>query len=154
MNKILLQNTEALLPSGEVQATSIAIEGNQIIAMGTIPSDWQPDRVIDCTNKLAIPGFVNAHTHAAMTLFRGYADDMLLMDWLQQKIWPAEDKLTSSDVYWGTQLAIAEMIKSGTTSFVDMYFYMPEAAQAVAESGIRAVLSRGMAGVAQQRSRR
>ena len=148
MSKILLQNTEALLPSGEVQTTSIAIEGNQITAIGAIPADWQPDRVIDCTNKLAVPGFVNAHTHAAMTLFRGYADDMLLMDWLQQKIWPAEDKLTGSDVYWGTQLAIAEMIKSGTTSFVDMYFYMTEAAQAVAESGIRAVLSRGMAGVA------
>jgi len=97
---------------------------------------------------LAIPGLVNAHTHAAMTLFRSYADDMALMDWLNQKIWPVEANLTPEDIYWGTLLAIAEMLKSGTTAFADMYFFMPQAARAVADSGIRAVLSRGMAGVA------
>lgn len=148
MSKILLQNAEALLPSGEVQQTSIAIEGSAILQIGPPPINWQADRIIDCTNKLAIPGFVNAHTHASMTLFRSYADDMLLMDWLENKIWPAEANLTAEDVYWGAQLAIAEMLRSGTTTFADMYFFMPEVAKAVAETGIRAVLSRGMAGVA------
>lgn len=148
MSKIVLQNIEALLPGGKVEKTSIAIEGNTIAAIGAVPQNWQPDMIIDGTEKLAVPGFVNSHTHAAMTLFRSYADDMLLMDWLQSKIWPAEANLTSDDVYWGTQLAIAEMIKSGTTTFMDMYFFMPEVAKAVQQSGIRAVLSRGMAGIA------
>lgn len=148
MARILLKNTEYLTADGTVSQADIAIDGNEITRIGNSESDWRPDRIIDCTGKLAIPGLVNAHTHAAMTLFRSYADDMLLMDWLQQKIWPAEANLTAKDVYWGTQLAIAEMIRSGTTTFADMYFFMPEVAQAVAESGIRAVLARGMAGVA------
>ena len=148
MSKILLKNVEALLPTTKIEKTSIAIQGKMIMAIGSVPQNWQPDTVIDCTDKLAVPGFVNSHTHAAMTLFRSYADDMLLMNWLQSKIWPAEANLTGDDVYWGTQLAIAEMIKSGTTAFLDMYFFMPDVARAVAESGIRAVLSRGMAGVA------
>ncbi len=70
-----------------------------------------------------------------MTLLRSYADDMALMDWLQQKVWPAEANLTGDDVYWGTQLAIAEMLASGTTAFADMYFFMDRAAQACAETG-------------------
>ncbi len=148
MGTILLKNAEIIGQQGEVFSGDIAIEGKRIKAVGTIPDGWQADQVIECTNKIAIPGLVNSHTHAAMTLFRSYADDMLLMDWLQNKIWPAEDKLESEDVYWGTLLAIAEMIKSGTTTFADMYFFMPEVAQAVAKSGIRAVLARGMAGVA------
>ena len=94
----------------------------------------------DC---IAIPGLVNTHTHAAMTLLRGYADDMPLEDWLSQKIWPLEANLTGQDVYWGTRLACLEMIRSGTIAFSDMYFFMDEAARAVAESGLRAVLSYG-----------
>lgn len=92
---------------------------------------------------LAIPGLVNAHTHAAMTLLRGYADDMHLQQWLSEKIWPLEAHLTGEDVYWGTRLACLEMIRSGTVAFNDMYFFMEEAARAVDESGIRAVLSHG-----------
>jgi 5-methylthioadenosine/S-adenosylhomocysteine deaminase len=148
MAKILLKNAEYLASDAVVKQADIAIEGTEISTIGNIGNDWQPDKIIDCTNKLVVPGFVNTHTHAAMTLFRSYADDMLLMDWLQNKIWPAEANLTAEDVYWGTQLAIAEMIKSGTTTFADMYFFMPEVAQAVSDTGIRAVLSRGMAGVA------
>lgn len=148
MATILLKNCEILGESGDVFHGNIAIEGKRIKSVGEIPGDWQPDKIVDCTNKLALPGLVNAHTHAAMTLFRSYADDMLLMDWLENKIWPAEANLESEDVYWGTLLAIAEMLKSGTTTFADMYFYMPQVAQAVAKTGIRAVLSRGMAGVA------
>ncbi|MEG6586037.1 amidohydrolase [Dendrosporobacter sp. 1207_IL3150] len=148
MSKILLKNTEYLTSDGMISVSDIAIEGSQIIQIGNISVEWKADKIIDCTNKLAVPGFVNTHNHAAMTLFRSYADDMLLMDWLQNKIWPAEAGLTGEDVYWGTQLAIAEMIKSGTTTFSDMYFFMPDVAKAVSESGIRAVLARGMAGVA------
>lgn len=148
MAKILLKSVEYLANEGIVKKADIAIEGSEIFQIGSIKPEWQPDKVIDCTNKLAIPGLVNTHTHAAMTLFRSYADDMQLMDWLQTKIWPAEANLTADDVYWGTQLAIAEMIKSGTTTFADMYFFMPEVAKAVEDTGIRAVLSRGMAGVA------
>lgn len=147
MSNMLLKNAEILSPDG-IQKGDILIENDIISKVGSIDADFTADTVIDCNNKLAIPGLINTHTHAAMTLFRSYADDMLLMDWLQNKIWPAEAKLKSEDVFWGTQLAIAEMLKSGTTTFADMYFYMPQVAQAVAESGIRAVLARGMAGVA------
>lgn len=148
MAKILLRNAEILGQDGIAKSADIAIDGAVIFQVGEIPAAWQADKIIDCSNKLAVPGFVNTHTHAAMTLFRSYADDMMLMDWLQNKIWPAEGNLVAEDVYWGTLLAIAEMVKSGTTTFSDMYFHMPQVAKAVAESGIRAVLARGMAGVA------
>ena len=148
MGKILLKGAEVLGSNGKVTLADIAIEGSNIVQVGEITADWQADQEIDCTNLLAVPGLVNTHTHAAMTLFRSYADDMQLMDWLQNKIWPAEGNLVAEDVYWGTLLSISEMIKSGTTTFADMYFHMPEVAKAVAESGIRAVLARGMAGVA------
>ena len=103
--------------------------------------------MIDGTNQLVMPGLINTHTHAAMTLLRSYADDLPLMEWLETKIWPMEDRLTGDDIYWGTMLAITEMIKSGTTTFTDMYFHMDRVAEAVEESGIRAVLSRGMIGI-------
>ncbi|MBP2650077.1 MAG: mtaD [Firmicutes bacterium] len=147
MGKILLKNGEVLGPDGQVNKADLAIVDAVIDQVGTALDDWQADQVIDCTDKLIMPGLVNTHTHAAMTLFRSYADDMALMDWLQNKIWPAEDKLTSDDVYWGTQLAIAEMLKTGTTTFADMYSFMDDVAKAVEETGIRAVLSRGMIGV-------
>lgn len=99
--------------------------------------------IIDGDGSVALPGLVNTHTHAAMTLLRGYADDMMLQEWLSQKIWPLEAHLTPADVFWGTRLACLEMIRSGTTAFNDMYFYMADAARAVDESGIRAVLSYG-----------
>jgi 5-methylthioadenosine/S-adenosylhomocysteine deaminase len=103
----------------------------------------EADLVIDGDGAVALPGLVNTHTHAAMTLLRGYADDMVLQDWLSQKIWPLEAHLTGDDVYWGTKLACLEMIRTGTTGFNDMYFFMDRAAQAAAEAGIRAVLSYG-----------
>jgi 5-methylthioadenosine/S-adenosylhomocysteine deaminase len=103
----------------------------------------EPEFIIDGDGAVAIPGLVNTHTHAAMTLLRGYADDMFLQDWLSQKIWPLEAHLTGSDVYWGTKLACLEMIRTGTTAFNDMYFFMEDAARAVADSGLRAALSHG-----------
>ena len=99
--------------------------------------------IIDGDGAIALPGLINTHTHAAMTLLRGYADDMILQDWLAQKIWPLEAHLTGDDVYWGTRLACLEMIKTGTTAFNDMYFFMEDAARAVDEAGIRAMLSYG-----------
>jgi 5-methylthioadenosine/S-adenosylhomocysteine deaminase len=103
----------------------------------------EADLVIDGDGAIAVPGLSNTHTHAAMSLLRGYADDMILQDWLSRKIWPLEAHLTASDVYWGTRLACLEMIRSGTTAFNDMYFFMDEAARAADESGIRAVLCYG-----------
>ncbi|MCE5286117.1 MAG: amidohydrolase, partial [Pelosinus sp.] len=147
MAKILLKNANLISTEGANYTSDIAITDSLISAVGEIPLGWQADKIINCTNMLVTPGLVNAHTHAAMTLLRSYADDMLLMDWLRHKIWPAEANLTGEDVTCGTLLAIAEMLKSGTTTFADMYFFMPEVADAVAQSGIRAVLARGMTGI-------
>ncbi len=120
--------------------TSVYIEDNRITEIG---KKHEADIVIDGKGKAILPGLVNTHTHAAMTLFRSYADDMMLQEWLETKIWPVEQKLTPDDVYWGTKLACLEMIKSGTTCFNDMYFHMDMAAKAVHEIGLRAVLSEG-----------
>jgi len=95
---------------------------------------------LDADGDLVIPGLVNAHTHVAMTLLRGYADDKPLDAWLQEDIWPVEAELTAEDVRAGAELGIVEMIKSGTTAFSDMYFHVPEIAAAVEEAGVRAVL--------------
>jgi 5-methylthioadenosine/S-adenosylhomocysteine deaminase len=99
------------------------------------------DRVLDGRGLAVLPSFVNGHTHAAMTLFRGYADDMELHTWLENYIWPMEGRLTEEDVYIGAKLACLEMIKSGCTFFNDMYWYFPSTARAVREMGIRAALS-------------
>lgn len=100
--------------------------------------------VIDCTGKALLPGLVNAHTHLAMTLFRGYADDMLLQDWLQSKIWPLEAKLKEEYVYRGSLLGMLELIKSGVTTFHDMYFFGEGVRRAAEESGVRAFFSQGI----------
>jgi 5-methylthioadenosine/S-adenosylhomocysteine deaminase len=99
------------------------------------------DRVINGKDKAILPSFINGHTHAAMTLFRGYADDMPLKPWLEEKIWPLEARLTSEDVYWGAKLACLEMIKNGVTVFNDMYWHWEATARAVADMGIRAFIS-------------
>ncbi len=91
--------------------------------------------------KAAIPSFINGHTHAAMTLLRGYADDMHLQDWLEKKIWVAEAHMTEEDIYCGARLACLEMIKTGTTFFNDMYWFWKGTARAVQEMGIRAAIS-------------
>jgi len=89
---------------------------------------------------IRVPGLVNGHTHAAMTLFRGYADDLPLMEWLERHIWPAEARLEPDDVYWGTRLACAEMIRNGVVCFWDMYWYPEAVARAVRDAGMRAVV--------------
>ena len=147
MSRLLLHSGRYLNPAGKVVDGDIGIENGRILFCGEAPPNWEAAEKIDCGNKLTTPGLVNAHTHAAMTLFRSYADDMALMDWLQKKIWPAEANLTAEDVYWGTQLAIAEMLASGTTAFADMYFFMDQVAKACVETGMRASLSRGLIAV-------
>jgi 5-methylthioadenosine/S-adenosylhomocysteine deaminase len=120
------------------KVTSIHIEGNIIKSIG---GKEKADKVIDGKGMAAVPGFVNTHTHAAMTLFRSYADDLRLYDWLENHIWPVEAKMTEEDVYWGTKLACLEMIKSGTTCFNDNYWHVMGAAKAASEMGLRAVVS-------------
>ena len=137
-NKIYIKN--ALLPDQTVG--DVLITENKITHVGTVPeSECQGAEVLDGTDKAVIPGFANTHTHAAMTYFRGYGDDLDLMDWLNNMVWPVEAHLTPEDVYWGSKMACVEMIKSGTTAFLDMYTFPEGTAQAVEESGMRAVLS-------------
>jgi 5-methylthioadenosine/S-adenosylhomocysteine deaminase len=116
-------------------------EGGLIAELGPDVAPRPGDELIDATGMLLCPPMVNAHTHAAMTLFRGFGDDMPLMEWLRTRIWPAETKLEPEDVYWGTRLAGVEMIRAGTTRFFDMYWHGPEVARAVVDSGLRAAVS-------------
>lgn len=148
LKRILLKNAHIFMEDGKIAVGNIAILNDKIEKITTGDFTGKADQIIDCTDRLAVPGFVNTHTHVSMTLLRSYADDMNLMDWLQNKIWPIEAKMNSEDIYWGAMLGIAEMIKGGTTAFVDMYAEMHRVAQAVEESGIRAVLTRGMIGAA------
>jgi len=119
----------------------IAIGGKRIIAIGEAPADFIPDEVIDGREMLALPAFFNAHTHAAMTLERGWAEDLPFDRWLNEKIWVAESALEAEDVYWGAALACCEMIRSGTIGFADHYFWMDRVARAVEESGMKALLA-------------
>ncbi|MDR3250974.1 MAG: amidohydrolase [Tannerella sp.] len=122
----------------------VFIRGNTIESItksGSGAPSPAADTVMDGAGKAVIPGLMNMHTHAAMTLFRGFGDDMPLMPWLREKIWPNEAKLTGDDVYWGAKLACVEMLHSGTTTFFDMYHKLDATAAAVEETGLRAVLS-------------
>lgn len=146
---ILLKNILAILPNGEkdeVKETSIYIEGNKIAAIGEEPFGFQTDKVIDGTDKLVIPGLINCHTHSYMAFMRNVADDLSFMDWLFGTIDPIEQKMTDEDTYWGACLAIIEMMKSGTTCFNDMQMNIHQTTRAVRESGMRAVICRGLIG--------
>ncbi len=126
------------LPEGSVR--DIFIEDGRIDEISATCTK-AAHRTINGSNKVALPAFINGHTHAAMTLLRGYADDMPLKSWLEEKIWVLEAKLTGEDVYWGTKLACLEMIKNGITVFNDMYWFWEDSARAVADMGIRGFLS-------------
>lgn len=132
---ILIKN---VLLDGEV--TDVLIRGEHIAEIGP-GLEGPAETVIDATNMALVPSLINAHTHAAMTLLRGYADDMELFPWLNEHIWPLEHKLAEEDVYWGTRLACLEMIKTGTTFFCDMYWHTPGVIRAAKEMGLRALLS-------------
>ncbi len=121
----------------------VAVKGNAIAGVGAaseMTAAFRAQRHLDYPQGLILPGLINAHTHAAMALFRGLADDLPLEDWLNSHIFPAERHLNRELVYWGTKLAVAEMLLSGTTCFCDMYLFADAVAQAAAETGIRAVV--------------
>lgn len=148
MIDLVIQHVDVLSDDTVIRDAYISVNGGHIAEISTEAPKEAAKETIDGKGMLAAPGLVNTHTHIAMGLLRNYADDLELMDWLEHAIWPAEAKLTDDIVYWGTQLGIAEMLRSGTTCFSDMYFFMEQTAKAVQETGIRAVLSRGLAGVA------
>jgi 5-methylthioadenosine/S-adenosylhomocysteine deaminase len=125
----------------EGRPVGLRAEDGLIAELGADVAPRPGDDLFDATGLLLCSPMVNAHTHAAMTLFRGFGDDMPLMDWLRTRIWPAEAKLEPEDVYWGTRLACVEMIRAGTTRFFDMYWHGVEVARAVVDSGLRAVVS-------------
>jgi 5-methylthioadenosine/S-adenosylhomocysteine deaminase len=147
--KILIKNIDEIYSSNSKEKKNqfILIEDNiikKIETMDKIDEINEYDYLINADGKIALPGFINTHTHAAMTLMRAYADDMPLDKWLQNKIWPFESKIKADDIYWGTALAGIEMIRTGTTAFSDMYFAMNQVADIVERSGLRAVLAEGL----------
>lgn len=146
---IVLKDILAVLPEGdrdEVRETSIYIEKDRIAAVGEMPSGFTADKVIDGKDRLVIPGLINCHTHSYMAFMRNVADDLSFMDWLFGTIDPIEQQMTDEDTYWGACLAILEMMKSGTTCFNDMQMNIHQTTRAVKESGMRAVVSRGLVG--------
>jgi len=144
---ILIQNCIILPMTDEriIKNGVIAIKNSKIIYVGekvTAPK-ITAEKIVDARDKVAIPGLINCHTHLAMTLFRGIAEDQPLTKWLKETIWPLEAKLQPEDVYNGALLGCLEMIKTGTTTFADMYYHEDQVAKAVEKAGLRAVLTQG-----------
>lgn len=155
----VILNPKSIKDPNEVESFKgdLLIENDKIAEIarkdqGSISRD-NIDKVIDGENKILMPGLINTHTHMSMNLFRGLADDMELDKWLNDHIWPTEAGLNGEYCYTGALGAIIEMIKSGTTTFNDMYFYMEDVAKAVEESGIRGCLSYGMIDFAHEEKR-
>jgi 5-methylthioadenosine/S-adenosylhomocysteine deaminase len=136
-----------LRPDGSVERADVLLDrdAGEILDVGP---DLAGDERLAADDSLVVPGLVNAHTHAAMTLLRGYADDKPLDAWLREDIWPAEAAMTAADVRAGTELGLVEMIRSGVTAFADMYFHVPDVVDAVDEAGVRARLGHGVVTVA------
>ena len=144
-NSILIKNALILSPNTNFKnKQSILIKDNLIAEISSQIDESNASKIIDATGKIVIPGLINTHTHLSMTLFRGLADDLSLDSWLNDHIWPMEANLNGDFCYIGALLGAVELIKSGTTTFSDMYFYMEDVARAIDEAGIRAVLSYGM----------
>ncbi|WP_309862407.1 amidohydrolase [Desmospora profundinema] len=134
---------------------AMLVDGDRIAWVGNgLPPKQEWDELVDMKDRLLLPGWVNTHNHAAMTLLRGYADDLPLQIWLEKHMWPMEARFQAQQVQAGTRLAVLEMIRGGTTCFADMYDHMDEVAQVVADSGIRARLCRGVIGLGSEVERR
>ncbi|WP_036452273.1 amidohydrolase [Mycoplasma buteonis] len=145
---ILIENAKILTMESKELLTEhfILIENDLITYLGkTRPKTNEKTKIINANGNLVMPGLINMHTHVPMTLLRNLADDLNLEDWLFNKIFPIEDKLTPQDIYLGAKLGIAEMIASGTTSFVDMYFFEDQVAKACEEMNMRGFLGFGIA---------
>lgn len=151
-NSILIKDTTIL--SDSIIKGSVLVVDNKIEEISTNLVDKDADIVINGQNKITMPGLINTHSHVAMTLLRGVGDDQDLQTWLNEYIWPREAKLNEELVYAGSKLAMAEMIKTGTTTFNDMYFYMEKTAKAVEESGMRALLGYGMIDLFDEKKRK
>jgi 5-methylthioadenosine/S-adenosylhomocysteine deaminase len=141
---MLIKGASALCGSRLVKGQDILLDGGRIAAIGKDLDVDRGEEVLDGRGKLAIPGLINSHTHLAMTLFRGYADDMELQPWLEQKIWPLEAHLEPEDVRAGARLGCLELIRAGITCFCDMYLFPDETALAAKEMGLRAVVGAGV----------
>lgn len=151
-NSILIKDTTIL--SDSIIKGSVLVVDNKIEEISINLVDKDADIVINGQNKITMPGLINTHSHVAMTLLRGVGDDQDLQTWLNEYIWPREAKLNEELVYAGSKLAMAEMIKTGTTTFNDMYFYMEKTAKAVEESGMRALLGYGMIDLFDEKKRK
>ena len=144
-NTILIKNVLILNPNNFGNSPQdVLIKNDLIYEISDKIEEENVDKIIDGSEKLLLPGFINTHTHLSMTLFRGLADDLSLDEWLNDNIWPIEANLNEYYCYIGALLGAVELIKSGTTTFSDMYFYMEDVAKAVEKSGLRAALSYGM----------
>ncbi|VVB66423.1 5'-deoxyadenosine deaminase [Candidatus Gugararchaeum adminiculabundum] len=130
--------------SRECSRLDVVVENGAITEVSKEAKGSNYDETIDCKDKLLMPGLVNTHTHAAMSLLRGYGDDLRLQEWLEKRIWPAESKLTPSDIYSGSLLSFIEMLRGGTTCFNDMYFQISEIAKAAEKISIRGLIGYGM----------
>ena len=144
-NTILIKNAFILnSDNSESKKQSLLIKNDIIAEISDEIDESNVDKIIDAKGKILLPGLINTHTHLSMTLFRGLADDLSLDSWLNDHIWPMEANLNGDYCYIGALLGAVELIKSGTTTFSDMYFYMEDVARAIDDAGIRAVLSYGM----------
>lgn len=149
---LILKNFDILTDftsNPSLKNSSLLVEDGRIAEIQEGENGFQEEvssaeKVIEGDGKLLMPGLVNSHTHLGMTIFRGFAEDLPLRKWLEDWIWPAEDLLTEEEVYWGAKLGMAELIRSGVTSFADMYFFMDAVARGVEEAGLRANLSYGL----------
>lgn len=145
---ILIRNCVIIPMDGRevVREGAVAIKNDKIIRVGKKSNSLRTkaERILDGRGKVAMPGLVNCHTHLAMTIFRGIVEDQPLETWLKESIWPLEAKLKPGDVYDGASLGCLEMIKSGTTTFADMYLHEDQVAKAVEKAGLRAVLAQGI----------
>ena len=142
--KTLITNAYVLDMLGDepdIKKSDILIEDNIIVKMARDLSDEVVDEKINAKNMVVMPGLVNTHTHLAMSIFRGYKDDRKLMDWLENAIFPVEDKLEPEDIYWNSYLSCLEMLRSGTTTCNDMYFGMNKVIEAIENTGLRALVA-------------
>jgi len=139
-------NDVLTLIDGEIVKKTVCIDKKIVSVADKAPEDFKAETFIDGHNKLLMPGMVNSHTHAYMSVFRNLADDLSFEEWLFGRISPLEDKLLLNDCYWGNMLSCLEMIKSGTTCFVDMHMALNQSVLAAQETGMRAVISRGLVG--------
>ncbi len=142
--KTVFKHATLLPEHGYAGEVFLTVENGRIADIATVCPDTTGCDVVDCGGNLLIPAFYNAHCHAAMTLFRGYGEDLPLQRWLEERIFPAEERLTDRSVYVATKLAIAEMLRNGVVSFSDMYMFEESVARAVLETGIKANLSRSL----------